>query len=260
MNKLEFIEADGPGKWNHYDRPDYYILYVVYNNRLLEKIHSHTDYEQGRNSVLVKQKWKKKSDKQIQEAWEKAEKLDTCDHCGNHFLYGGGVLCVNKNLCNKCEKYLDQYKTEYYENLLNQDCYYTRELKESVDLLNTELLRRELTINGIQTKATPDGIHLIIDDFKMPKYWNKKKIKLILEAPQPGWTPEYFQIPESLQPKNGYINSGYCYSYKNNMKRWKVNVQKWGHHDNLLTFFHLIHLRFQNPHGYNLPTTYFDDD
>lgn len=222
MNKLEFIEADGPGKWNHYDRPDYYILYVVYNNRLLEKIHSHTDYEQGRNSVLVKQKWKKKSDKQIQEAWEKAEKLDTCDHCGNHFLYGGGVLCVNKNLCNKCEKYLDQYKIEYYENLLNEN----DSFKKSVNLLNIELLRRKLITSEVQIKATQSGIYITINDLIMPKYWNKKKIKLILEIPQPGWAPEYFQIPKDLHHKNDRVDLGCCLLYKDEMRRNRVNVNK----------------------------------
>ena len=238
---IEFIENEGP-KWNINDTPDYDVLYVVYNNKILEKVHCYNKYNLGYQRCVMEQKWQNKNNEQIQEAWEKAACLATCDHCGKHLLNGDIISYVNKTLCNKCEKYLDQYKIEYYENLLNEN----DSFKKSVNLLNIELLRRKLITSEVQIKATQSGIYITINDLIMPKYWNKKKIKLILEIPQPGWAPEYFQIPKDLHHKNDRVDLGCCLLYKDEMSRYRVNVNKWSINDNLITFFNIIYLKFQN--------------
>ena len=43
---IEFIEKEGP-KWNINDTPDYDVLYVVYNNKILEKVHCYNKYNLG---------------------------------------------------------------------------------------------------------------------------------------------------------------------------------------------------------------------
>lgn len=97
-----------------YGCPPSWRVDAIYSNRLLETMETDSPREHGIAVAELRAKWLCEWTAAEFEGLLEAAPLASrvCDHCGGDTL-AGGISCVNKTFCTKCEPHIEQYKKAY---------------------------------------------------------------------------------------------------------------------------------------------------
>jgi len=91
---------------------------VVYKNKLLETREVSSQFEHGRNSVLLRIKYEDKSEEELEELAALAKLASPwCTICGGDTL-DGCFSCVGELFCSRCEDKIPEYKEKYTTELI----------------------------------------------------------------------------------------------------------------------------------------------
>lgn len=240
---FEIVVVEGP-KWNHYDDPDYWSIYIIKDNQLLEEKKVRSQRELGHQEILLEQKYNNMSKAGFQNI--KAKRIDLCDHCGHHML-NGSISCVNKHFCIQCEKYLPEYQIAYHQDLINASIV---DFQPQLDILETTLKRRNFSQITPELVPLKYGVAVKISDFKLPKGWNKTKTDLWLRLSNfykgNVWPDDYFMMDKDLTTQNGDKPYGFIFDGNKDLTTYKLGLQKWGPKDNLVTLFNTVRLGLES--------------